>query len=328
MTKHIVALAVLVGVMLAAAPSAHAQWVWTPQTGRWVNAKKLPKETAELQIEYTRSLMVNGDYKKALRETQKFQEFYADAPEADENQFLRGEIKLAMEDYMDAAKEFQQVITGYPESDLFDDVIEKQYEIGDRFYALGEKRMTDDEWYKFRFFRKKPFKQAIEVYSMVIDNQPFTAAAAEAQYKIGLCHYTRKEYQEAAFEYRRVVEDYAGSDWVDEAAYGLAMCYYKQSLPPDYDQSPSYLTVDAIENFKERYPGDARIAELEPIATEMVESIAAQRYQTAQFYERRRMFGSARIYYELVVEQFPGTEAAGKAQEWLAANPTAGTKGT
>src|SRR5690606_5743898 len=152
-----------------------------------------------------------------------------------------------MEDYMDAAKEFQQVITGYPESDLFDDVFEKQYEIGDRIYALGEKRMTDAEWYKFRFFRKKPFKQAIEVYSMVIDNQPFTAAAAEEQYKIGLCHYTRKEYQEAAFEYRRVVEDYAGSDWVDEAAYGLAMCYYKQSLPPDYDQSPSYLTVDAIE---------------------------------------------------------------------------------
>lgn len=328
MTKHIVAFAVLLGVMLSAAPVAHAQWVWTPQTGRWVNAKKLPKETAELQIEYTRSLMVDGEYKKALRETQKFQEFYGDAPEADQNQFLRGEIKLAMGDYMDAAREFQQVISAYPESDLFDDVIEKQYEIGDRFYALGEKRLSDDEWYKFRFFRKKPFKQAIEVYSMVIENQPFTAAAAEAQYKVGLCHYTREEYQEAAFEYRRVIEDYAGSDWVDEAAYGLAMCYYEQSLPPEYDQSPSYLTVDAIESFKERYPNDSRVAELEPKSAEMIENIAAQRYQTAQFYERRRMFESARIYYELVVEQFPGTDAAGKAQEWLAANPAAGMQGT
>ena len=328
MVKHLVWLSVLTGLMVAAAPVANAQWVWTPQTGRWVNAKKLPKETAELQIEYTRGLMVDGEYKKALRETQKFQEFYADAPEADQNQFLRGEIKLAMGEYMDAAKEFQQVIAGYPESNLFDDVIAKQYEIGDRFYDLGEKRLTDDEWYKFRFFRKKPFKQAIAVYSMVIDNQPFTAAAAEAQYKVGLCHYTREEYQEAAFEYRRVVEDYAGSDWVDEAAYGLAMCYYKQSLPPAYDQSPSYLTVEAIENFKDRFPNDPRITELEPKRVEMVENIAKQRYETAQFYERRRLFDSARIYYQLVVEEFPGTEAASKAGEWLAANPAAGIQGT
>ncbi len=327
MHTHVVRLLVLAGVLLAAAPIADAQWVWTPQTGRWVNAKRLPKETAELQIEYTRSLMVAGDYKKALRETQKFVEFYGEAPEADENQFLRGEIKLAMDDYMDAAKEFQQVITGYPESDLFDDVIAKQYEIGDRFYALGEKRLGDEEWYKFRFFRKKPFKQAIEVYSMVIENQPFTAAAAEAQYKVGLCHYTREEYQEAAFEYRRVVEDYAGSDWVDEAAYGLAMCYYGESMPPAYDQSPSYLTVEAIDIFKERYPSDARVAELEPKRTEMVENIAEQRFETGKFYERRRMFDSARIYYQLVVEEFPGTEAASKAESWLAENP-AGTQGT
>lgn len=328
MLKHSVWLSVLAGLVVAAAPVADAQWVWTPQTGRWVNAKRLPKETAELQIEYTRGLMVDGEYKKALRETDKFQNFYADAPEADQNQFLRGEIKLAMGDYMDAAKEFQLVISGYPESDLFDDVIEKQYEIGDRFYELGEKRLAEDDWYKFRFFPKKPFKQAIEVYSMVIENQPFTAAAAEAQYKVGLCHYTREEYQEAAFEYRRVIEDYAGSDSVDEAAYGLAMCYYKQSLPPAYDQTPSYLTIEAINSFKERYPADARVADLEPKVTEMTEAIATQRYETAKFYERRRLFDSARIYYQLVVEEFPGTEAASKAQEWLAANPAADMQGT
>jgi outer membrane assembly lipoprotein YfiO len=327
MQKHIGWLFLVAGIVLAAAPVANAQWVWTPQTGRFVNVKRLPKETPELQIQYTRSLMLEGQYKKALRETQKFVEFYPDAPEADENQFLRGEIKLAQRDYMDAAKEFQQVITGYPDSQLFDAVIEKQYEIGDRYYELGLQRMARDEWYRFRPFRKKPFKHAIEVYSMVIDNQPFTAAAAEAQYKIGLCHYTRNEFQEAAFEYRRVIEDYAGSDWVDDAAYGLALCYHQQSLPPAYDQSPSYLTVDAIDMFAERYPTDPRLADLAPRRTEMVESIAQQRLETGRFYERRRLFDSARIYYELVVNEFPGTEAAARAGQWLAANP-AGSQGT
>jgi outer membrane protein assembly factor BamD (BamD/ComL family) len=53
----------------------------------------------------------------------------------------------------------------------------------------------------------------------------------------------------------------------------------------------------------------------------MLERVAQQRLQTAQFYEKRRRFKSARIYYNVVVDQFPGTSAATEAAGWLAANP-------
>jgi outer membrane protein assembly factor BamD len=211
---------------------------------------------------------------------------------------------------MDSAKEFQQVITNYPDTDLYDAVIEKQYEIGDRFYELGQKRLEK----RWAFFRKRPFKKAVEVYSMVIDNQPFQDTAAEAQYKIGLCHFTREEYVEAAYEYQRVLEDYAGSDWVDDASYGLAMCYYEASLPPDYDQTRSKLAIDALDEFKARFPEDERVEGLAAKREEMREKIAQQRLDTARFYEKRRRFTAARMYYEVVVEQFPDTSAATDAK--------------
>ena len=56
----------LVALVAAWALPVHAQWTWTPQTGRWVNMKRLPKETAELQIEHARSLMLQGDHRKAI----------------------------------------------------------------------------------------------------------------------------------------------------------------------------------------------------------------------------------------------------------------------
>lgn len=310
------ALAVVVPLMLFQT-AAEAQWTWSPQTGRWINVKRLPKETPELQVEYARSLMVQGDYKKALRETEKFQNYYGDTDFADDNQFLRGEIRMAQGENQSAAREFQQVVTSYPDSDLFDDVIAKQYEIGDLFYDKGQANLNKKFW---RPWKKRPFRRAIDVYAMVIDNQPFTAAAAEAQYKVGLCHFTLKEYTEAAYEYRRVIEDYAGSDWVDEASYGLATCYYKASLPPAYDQSPSLLAVDAVDDFKARFPNDSRVAELDGIRSEMVNRVAEQRLMTAKFYEKRRKFDSAAIYYEVVVEQFPGTPAATEAEAWLNAH--------
>jgi outer membrane protein assembly factor BamD len=310
-----------VGVCIAAlavlTASAEAQWTWSPQTGRWINIKQLPKETPELQVEYARSLMVQGDYKKALRETEKFANYYNDTDWADENQYLRGEIKMAQGDFLGAAKEYQQVVTGYPESDLFDDVIAKQYEIGDTFYDKGTANLDKRFWH---LFKKRPFRRAIEVYGMVIDNQPFTASAAEAQYKVGLCHFTLEEYKEAAYEYQRVIEDYAGSDWVDEASYGLAMCHYKDSLPPAYDQSPSLLAIEAIDDFKRRFPTDSRVAELDGIRAEMYNRVAEQRLRTAKYYEKRRRFDSAAIYYEVVVEQFPGSPSAVEAEAWLSAN--------
>ena len=299
-------------VFVVVCTTAHA-WVWNPATGRWINEKNLPQPTAELQVEAARSLMEQGEYKRALRETNKFDKYYLDSEWADDNQFLRGEINLRQGDFMDAAKEFQQVITNYPDTDLYDAVIEKQYEIGDRFYERGQKRLEK----RWTLFRKRPFKKAVEVYSMVIDNQPFQDTAAEAQYKIGLCHFTREEYVEAAYEYQRVLEDYAGSDWVDDASYGLAMCYYEASLPPDYDQTRSKLAIEAIDEFKARFPEDERVEGLAEKREEMREKIAQQRLDTARFYEKRRRFTAARMHYEVVVEQFPDTSAATTAKLWL-----------
>ena len=311
--------------LVAAAVSclpAYAEWTWTPQTGRWINVKRLPKETAELQVEYARSLMLEGEFKKAIQETEKFTDYYSDTEYADKNQFLRGEIRMAQGKPIEAAREFQQVVAKYPNSALYDDVIKMQYQIGDQLYADGQKQVK-----KFwTLAPKRPYKRASEVYSMVIANQPFTDAAAEAQYKVGLCRHTRKQYIEASFEYKRVIEDYSTSPWVDDAAAGLANCYYDSALPSDYDQQPSQLAVTAIDEFKERFPDDARNSDLAEKKSEMQESIAEQRLKTAQFYEKRRNYDSARIYYQIAAKGFAGTAAAEKANEWLEQNQVAQPK--
>jgi len=311
----------IVAALWWVAAPASGQWTWTPQTGRWINVKHMPKETAELQYEYARSAMLEKDYKKALRETNKFTRWYSDTEYADDNQFLRGEIRLEQGNIREAAKELQKVVTEYPDSELYDKVIEKQYEIGDRLYEKGLKNRG--KWWKP--FHNRPLKHAIEAYGLVIDNQPFTNAAAEAQYKVGLCQFTRKDYVPAAYDYRRVIEDYPDSEWVKEASYGLAMCYHKASLPADYDQTPSELTMSAIDGFVERFPEDPRVEELKRIRSDMRETIARQRLQTAEYYAKRREFNAARLSYQVVVEQFADTEAAGEAQQWLTANPASET---
>ena len=225
-----------------------------------------------------------------------------------------------------AADEFQAVISGYPDSQYFDAVIAKQYEIGDSLFEKGRLNIeakSNRRWYKSRWnpFRKRPFKKAVEVYSLVRDNQPFTDAAAQAQYKIGLSHFTRKQYIEAAFEYRQVLDVYPNSEYVLEASYGLVRTYRELSLEPDYDQAPSQLTIDRIDDFSSQFPQDNRLDELAQVRVEMKENIGRQRLQTAKFYERRRLFLSAHISYQALAEQYSDTEAGREAQGWLDEHP-------
>jgi len=297
--------------------TATAQWTWTPQTGRFINIKQMPRETPELQVEYARSLLLAGDYARAWRETEKFDQFYSDTDMADRNQFLKGEIRLAQGRHLDAAQQFQQVITAHPDTGLFDEAIAQQYAIGDALYDRGQDRLQQ----RWRLYRKRPLRRAVEVYGMVVDNQPFTPAAAEAQYKMGRSRYALGQYVEAAFEYRRVIEDYSGSPYVPDASFGLAMAYSQQALPPAYDQSPSELTVNAVEDFSQRFPADPRTAELAGVRSEMEENMAEHRLLIAQFYERRRQFDAAKIYYEIVRDAYPNTAAANQARAWIDANP-------
>lgn len=308
---------------------AAAQWTWTPETGRFVNISNLPKETPELQIEHTRSLMIQGNLRQALDETVKFRNFYGDSELSDENQFLRGEIRARQGDYVKAAQEYQAVITLFPATDLYDEVIEKEYELGDMLFERGEERMArveDRRWYEpWEYFPpvrpKKQLRQASEVYSTVIDNQPFTPEAAEAQYKVGRCQFAMENFVEASFEYLRVIEDYRGSEWLDEAAYDLAQCYVLGSHPPQYDQQPTHLAINAIDDFTLTYPADPRTEELLVDRLEMEEKIAEQRYQAVRYYESRSEYNAGRIYAEGILVEYPETQAAEKARRWLEQHP-------
>jgi outer membrane protein assembly factor BamD (BamD/ComL family) len=320
-----------VGLVLISG-SAIAEWTWTPETGRLVNLDRMPKETPELQVEFARGLLVGKKYEKAFNETDKFIKFYPDTDWSDDNQKLRGDIRLADGEYTKAADEYQLVITGYPDSPLYNSVIQQQYVVGNTLYSEGQKRVEKVDnasswniYRKLRFNKYRPLKKAIEVYTMVIDNQPFTDTASEAQYKVGLCHFTRGEYLESAFEYRRVLEDYGQSEWVQEALFSLIQAYDHASRPAEYDQAPSQLTIDTINQYKRQYPSDTRIAEMDEVVDKLNSRIAEQHLFTAKHYEKRGHKLAARMSYERVVEEYANTLAAEDAQKWLAKNPPQNT---
>jgi outer membrane assembly lipoprotein YfiO len=303
---------VLVLALVSCAGVAHAVWVWTPETGRWINPRNQPRETPEAQLEYASQLRLAGEYEEALTEYEKLFRFYPDSDVCPEAQFQIGQLYEAMGEYERASQEYQKVISNWRSSELFDEVIAKQYEIADWFYQQELARRRG-----FRLFRGRYLRKGIQIYEQVIEDAPFGPAAAQAQYRIAECYFALGQYLEATYEYQKVLDEYPSSEWAGQAMYGLAMCYYKQALPAEYDQTIARKAIEQFETFTGMYPDDPKTDEAAARIAELRERIARQQLLIAQFYERTEKADSARVYYRIVVAKYPNTDAAAEARAKL-----------
>lgn len=312
--KRSIAPACVIGLIAAVllSVSAEAAWIWTPQTGRWINPRRQPRESAALQFQSAEELLNKGETKKAIGEYQKVLKYFPDSNYCDLAQYSIGRALEAQEDYEDAVEAYQEVIEDYPNSQLFAHVLEKQRKIADHYYDLGVKREE-----RFFLFRGGNFDKAIEIYRKVINNQPFTDFSADAQYRIGLC-YTRLElYTEASAEFQKVIDFYSTSQWAGEAAFACAESEAKQALPCEYDKTAIEKAISKYNYFLKMYPDSSRAEEARARMNKLMETAAEHEFEIGMYYHQNLRFDSARLYLKSVIVQYPRTQWAEKAQETL-----------
>ncbi len=309
-------LAALVILLAMSSARAYAQWTWTPEVGRWVNPERQPRETAALQFQYAEELLAKGDTEKAISEYEKVLRYFPDDNYGDLAQYSIGRALEAQDDYEEAVDAYQKVIDEYPNTRLFDKVLDKQRSIADHFFQVGVERQE-----RFVLLRGSNFDRGIETYRKVIDNQPFTDFAAEAQYRIGLSYFKMELYDESAVEFQKLIDYYPTSDWTAEAAFGTASCRYCQALPYEYDKSAIEDAVSKFRYFLKSYPDSSRAQEARGKIRELREIAAEHEFNVAMYYHQKMKYESARLYLDSIVHEYSETKWAKKAGERLGEMP-------
>jgi len=315
-TAHIRILAAFMFLFSLASTSAYAEWTWTPEVGRWINARRQPRETAALQFQFAEGLLAEGDTEKAITEYEKVLRYFSDSNYCDLAQYSVGRAFEAQEDYKEAVDAYQKVIDEYPNTRLFDNVLEKQRNIADRFFELGVERQES-----FTLLRGSHFNRAIETYRKVIDNQPFTEFAAEAQYRIGLSYFKMELYDEAGVEFQKLIDYYPTSQWTAEAAFGAASCRHCQALPHEYDKTAGEDSISKFRYFLKKFPDSSRAEEAREKIRDLREIAAEHEFNVAMYYHQKMRYESARLYLDSIVREYPETKWAEKASERLGEMP-------
>ena len=299
----------LIVLTFCAIPDAHSFWVWNPKSGKWSNPKYAVKPTPKEQLVYAQAVFSDKKYKDAREEFKRLIQYFPKSVEAAEAQFYLGLCGEAEDNYYQAYLDYQKMIEMYPFSERIQEAIGKEYKIADEFMS-GKKR-------KAMGVALPVENPAIEIYKKVVDNSPYGTLAASAQYKLGLVLKGAGRYFEAEDEFNKVISAYPDSEWVSAAKFQIASCKASVSKSPDYDQESTREAKSKFEEFVREHPD----AELSKEAVENLKGLeekeAESNFEIGRFYEKRKIPESAKIYYNTVIEKFPKSPWAAKAQERL-----------
>lgn len=172
----------------------------------------------------------------------------------------------------------------------------------DELYTHANRELSQENW-----------TAAIEAFERLALQYPTHPRAQEARYKAGLAYMGKEEYLTATSEFLRLVTDYPAGDFADDARFQVCRSYQALSPKIPLDQEYTRAAIDHCEALVAYYPESEFAGPAREIVTRMRDKLAAKVLYGGEYYFRRGAYDSAIVYFEDVLDRFPGTATAPRA---------------
>jgi len=306
MTRWFICLVAIVVGVLAFPYRSPAPLVYKPGEG-WTYEK--PGETGDWQktraadqLEVAQKAFDARNYRLAAKAAHRTVRVWPLSDFAPQAQYLIGRCYEAGGQDQKAFKHYQHLLEKYPTIDKYAEVQQRQYAIANRF--------LEGQWGKLWGY--VPFPQTLdktaEMYEKVVKNGPYSDVGPQAQMKVGEAREKQEDYPEAVKAYERAADRYADREQVaSEALFKAGLAYQKEAKTADYDQTVASKAIATFKDFSTLHPNDKRVAE----AQQRVESLRIEQargaFEIAKFYEKRKKWAAAQIYYDVAWNTAPSS---------------------
>ncbi len=277
-----------------------AVWIWTPETGKFINPKWAVKPTPGDQLEFAQSFRDQGNCKKAMAEYKKLIKAYPRAKEAPEAEFFIGQCQEDMNKPYEAYQAYQLVIDKYPFSERAAQIVGMEYTIVN--HLLENKGRS-----KWAETVVGSDDRVIEILRTIIKDAPYGKYAAISQYKIGLYLKEKGMYQEARDEFEKTMNDYPNSEWAQASKFQIAMADTSRASDAQHEQKVGSVAMEEFNEFVKTHPDSQLTPEAKAQMALLKTKEAENNFVIAKFYEKQKNVKAARIYYKEVANNYADT---------------------
>ncbi len=302
----LMAVAVVWGIFTP--PDCPAPLVWRKGEGwTWERGGVAVGNNPKEQLEIARALSQQKDHGSAVTAYRRLIRRWPTSYAVEDARLGLAESLSALDYHFKAFKEYQQLIEKHPNSPHFETALQRQFEIANLFLAGQRDKAWGVKWFPAR-------DKAIDIFEQVVKNGPYSKVGPDAQFRIGVAQEMLKDYVAAVRAYEKVTERYPNLPLAEKAQFQIGYAYRQEAGRFEYDQNAANQAVAAFTDFLVRYPDSERAPQAEEYRAALKGEQAQGLFRVGQFYEKRREYKAAIIYYNEVIEQNPKSNWATEAQ--------------
>ena len=272
-------------------------WTYEPVggEGKWIQPR------AKDQLEVAQAAFDKQAYSLALKAARRVVQVWPLSDYAPRAQYLVARCYEATGKEEKAFKAYQALLDKQPKIANFEEILQRQFDIANRF--------LNGKWFKLWGYIPYPsMERTVKLYRDIVKTGPYSAVAPEAQLNIGTAFEKRKflffkapDYPAAIQAYDTAADRYHDQPKVaSDAIYRTGLAYQKEAQTPDRDQSAAGHAIASFTDFIALYPNDPRAPQAQKIITSLKGDQARGNFDIARFYEKRKQWEGARVYYNEV----------------------------
>jgi len=314
----VILLAVLAASLLPPTRLA-ADLVWEPSTGWRVEGGVLSllssqdgRNALDL-MNKARASEESGHRYSALKSYQRVVKRYGSSVYAAEALFRIGNILQRRHQYYKSFDSYQTLLTHYPNSDKFNQVVAEQYRIasslmeGKRAYIWGV------------FPGLKNRERAMQYMEQIVANAPYSDYAPLALMNAARGYTTIREHEAAIDALDRMINNYPKSVLTPDAYLKIAETHASLVEGPYYDQASTKEAITYFQDYLILFPGDSGAAVAEKGLAKMKTVLAQSKMILADYnFKYRKNYQAAKIFYNEAITTYPDSAVATTARVKLA----------
>lgn len=290
-------------------PSDRAeQMEFDPNTGKWVEIEPPQPGTPEGDLAIARRHLTDGKISRSRKALKKWLKVHGEGhPLAREARLQLAATRLADRKYYAAHKIVASIAAEFGTDDITIQAIEMDFVIAEVFLS-GTKR----KWVGMRIAPAQDL--GIKILDNIVANYPDTGLAQKALKTKADYYYQRGDFDLAEDEYTQLVFMFPRSQWLLEATLRRAQATLAQYGGTKFDDAALIEAEERFLMFRGSFPRAVGTHDIDLTLEDIRSTRADKEYSIAEYYERVGQDEAAVFYFRSVMDNWPGTVAATRAQ--------------
>jgi outer membrane protein assembly factor BamD (BamD/ComL family) len=307
MIKYKMLFVILAAATLVFTSSAFSAETWRlGEEGQWKGVSA--EDKYPLAVSEIKKMVDMGETKAVGQAIDKLKKDFPAVAGLDLDAFMKAEMLFCEGKFTKAVRSYDKFLAEFPTSKLYEAAMEREFGIATAFLGGQKKRVLG-------VFMMSRYDEGVKVMEKITDRAGDAAIGVKAAVAVAEHYEKRGKFAEAYQKWSEVSSRWPTGQIGKDALLSMARCKHAGYKGPRFNGSDLISARSYYENFKLRYPEEAKKIDADKILKQIDEQLAYKEFSTGKFYQESGDKQAADLYYQMVVNNWPDSTAAKMAKD-------------